>query len=109
MNWTAREQVLARAERACEAFVEINFQVWTRCGKGPVEVHHALTRSRGGKILDEEGEIYHLIALCPEHHRMADGEAAYEGDLLIDGYMTREQGRAVYHGTDEYLSKAYPA
>jgi hypothetical protein len=82
---------------------------WTRCGvRNGVEVHHALTRGRGGRILDEEGECYHLIVLCQAHHRGADGEDAYEGDLLIDGYMTRERGRAVYHGTDPYLSEKYP-
>lgn len=84
------------------------YRVWTRCGMKPVEVHHALTRARGGGLLDEVDEDYHLIVLCKKHHAAADGGAAYEGDLLIDGYVLHERGKLVYYGTDEYLSKRYP-
>jgi hypothetical protein len=82
---------------------------WTRCGLGPIEVHHALTKARGGRILDSVGETYHLIALCPRCHRMADGGAAYAGGVLIDGYVTRDNDEwPVYSGSDEYLSEKYP-
>ena len=67
-----------------------------------------LTRSRGGRVLDEVGETYHLIRLCHKHHAMSDGGAAYEAGLLIDGYAITEGGRVVYYGTDEYLSNKYP-
>lgn len=67
-----------------------------------------LTRGRGGAILDQVGETYHLIHLCVDHHIGADGGLAYEGDLLIDGQMITEQGKPVYIGTDDYLSKKYP-
>lgn len=66
-----------------------------------------LTRARGGKLLDREGETYHHIALCRRHHSAADGRAAYEGGLLIDGYATTENGRVVYYGSDEYLREKY--
>ena len=95
-----REEALERASYQCEAMVMTAFQRWTRCGKSPVEVHHALTRARGGTILDKAGESYHLICLCKEHHRGADGEDAYEGELLIAGYMTTEKGRPVYQARD---------
>lgn len=103
-----RDVVLDRSGAQCEAMVEIDFQKWTRCGTRPVEVHHVLTRARGGAILDSVGETYHLMALCKYHHTLADGEHAYAGDLLIDGYVTTEGDQVVYTGTDEYLSKKYP-
>lgn len=103
-----REECLERSNGKCEAMVLVQYRVWTRCGKWPVEVHHALTRGRGGRILDEAGESYHLIALCGEHHRGADGEDAYDGDLLIDGYVLRENGVIQYFGTDSVLNEKYP-
>jgi hypothetical protein len=81
---------------------------WTRCGKNPVEDHHRLTRGRGGAVLDAVGERYHHLLLCPAHHRMADGALAYETGLLLDGYVTTHRdGRPLYVGTDEYLTKKY--
>lgn len=85
-----------------------NNPAWTRCGRRDVEVHHGLTRGRGGALLDEVGESLHLIVLCRDHHRAADGEQAYEGDLLIDGWVERVNGRVVYHGTHEELKEKYP-
>lgn len=72
-------------------------------------MHHALTRARGGAILDDAGEIYHLIALCRWHHILADGGDAYIGSLLIDGYvLSGKHGHPEYTGTDKYLTKKYP-
>lgn len=88
--------------------VETGRKVWTRCGKRDVEVHHALTRARGGAILDSIGESYHLMVLCQEHHRGADGGEAYDGALLIDGYVVTEDGVPVYYGSDTYLKEKYP-
>lgn len=92
----------------CEAMVRVYTGAWTRCWRKPTERHHLLTRARGGRILDEVGETYHLIDLCHIHHRLADGGDAYAGDLLIDGYVSRSNGRVVYQGSDEYLSDKYP-
>jgi hypothetical protein len=75
---------------------------------GPIEVHHMLTRGRGGGVLDSFNETYHLIALCPDCHRRSDGGEAYAGGLLIDGYVTTgSNGKPVYKGTDPYLSEKY--
>jgi hypothetical protein len=90
----------------CQAMVLVA-GVWTRCWDMPTEDHHMLTRARGGRILDDVGETYHHIFLCRRHHANADGAEAYEGGLLIDGYVTRENGRVVYYGTDEYLKEKY--
>lgn len=95
--------------RYCEAMVQVRGGAWTRCGKRPVERHHRLTRARGGAVLDAAGETYHLIDLCPRHHRMSDGRDAYENGLLLDGYVTTgPDGEPVYHGSDPYLSDRYP-
>lgn len=80
---------------------------WTRCFKTPIEVHHRLTRGRGGRVLDALGETYHLIALCGEHHRMADGAQAYATGLLLDGMMVREGSSHYYQGSDPYLASRY--
>lgn len=91
----------------CEAMIEIN-GVWTRCGKRPVDLHHRVTRARGGLILDKAGEKYHQIYLCRKHHMVAHDEGqAFESGLLIDGYVTTERGRPVYRGSDSYLSERY--
>jgi hypothetical protein len=66
-----------------------------------------LTRARGGAILDEVGETYHKINLCREHHAWSDGGQAYEAGLLIDGYVTKENGKVVYQGTNHYLRRHY--
>lgn len=98
-----------RSGGQCEAMILITRRnVYTRCWQSPIEVHHLLTRARGGAVLDQAGESYHLIALCPSCHAKADGADAYMGGLLIDGYAATENGKVVYYGTDEYLSKKYP-
>jgi hypothetical protein len=92
----------------CEAMLEVAPDVWTRCWRQPTETHHALTRARGGRILDEVGETYHLIHLCRNHHAWSDGGQAYGAGLLIDGYVNREGDVVVYQGSDRYLSEKYP-
>ena len=103
-----RKEVNYRSGGMCEGMV-LAGSVWTRCWKKPVEVHHLLTRARGGEILDYHGETYHLIALCKEHHMDADGGDAYYGQLLIDGYVVWDQrrGRPIYQGSDPYLREHY--
>ena len=90
----------------CEAMIWIN-EVWTRCWRKPTEKHHMLTRARGGAILDSVGETYHLINLCREHHAWSDGGQAYDAGTLIDGYVTTENGKVIYNGSDPYLTRKY--
>lgn len=104
-----RTALYDRSGEMCEAMVATNRGIYTRCWRRPVEIHHLLTRARGGGILDAAGETYHLICLCNEHHAMSDGGDAYAGGLLIDGYVTsNKRGRPIYHGSDIELSERYP-
>jgi hypothetical protein len=83
---------------------------WTRCGKRPTERHHRLTRARGGVILDVEGETYHLMDLCHEHHMAAhDFAGATENGMLLDGMVITCTwcSRPRYSGSDEYLGDRY--
>jgi hypothetical protein len=93
----ARETVHRRSGGRCEVMVEYE-RIHGRCTRPAQEVHHLLTRGRGGGALDQVGETYHLSDLCREHHRLADGAAAYESGLLIDGYCIYDRllGRPVY-------------
>jgi hypothetical protein len=105
---TPNEEVRKRSNNQCEAFVWVeSVERWARCGGRPVEVHHMLTRARGGAVLDAIGETYHLAALCPRCHSASDGAAAYDGRLLIDGYVTSTPQGPVYTGSDEFLSHKY--
>lgn len=100
-----RAKVLERSGGFCEAMVALT-RAWARCGRSPVDDHHALPRSRGGSLLDEVGELYHHIALCRWHHSQVDEYGADSG-LLIQGSVYRDGTRLVYKGPDEYLSKRY--
>jgi hypothetical protein len=73
------------------------------------EIHHLLTRGRGGGALDAVGETYHLAHLCRIHHRSADGALAYSAGLLIDGFCIYDRilARPVYRGSDEWLTEHY--
>lgn len=104
-----RLAVVRRAGGRCEAELEVR-GVWTRCFTAPVEVHHLLTRSRGGDVLDRMGEDYHLAALCHLHHRRAHAPGGYAAGMMIEGYVILDHAttRAVYLGPDEYLSATYP-
>ena len=103
------------ATHRCEALVSQQSQgkryyrvMFVPCGKEGAELHHKLTRARGGLILDAVGESYHHIYLCREHHGVAhDQGGAFARGLLIDGYVTTEQGEPRYVGSDEYLSSKY--
>lgn len=81
--------------------------VWTRCFRAGIEVHHLLTRARGGDLLDRAGETYHLVGLCHWCHRKAHQAGGRAAELLLDGYVTMEIGRLVYVGPDNYLSEKY--
>ena len=104
-----RSHVVERSDGQCEAMIKVG-RTWSRCWASPIEIHHMLTRGRGGGVLDEVEESYHLIALCAKCHWGADGAPAYAGKLLIDGYVVwnHSRTRPVYVGTDSYLSSKYP-
>lgn len=104
----AREYVYARSGGWCEAMVKNNNGIWNRCRNQGMQIHHMLTVGRGGALLDDVSETYHLIHLCVEHHAGADGGLAYDGDLLIDGQVISFGGKPVYLGTDEFLTTKYP-
>jgi hypothetical protein len=102
--------VVQRSDNRCEVEVELpGAMIWTRCFRQGIEVHHLLTRARGGDLLDRWGEIHHLMALCPEHHRLAHGPGGRNAGLLIDGSVILDSatGQLVYTGPDAYLSATY--
>ena len=106
--------VVQRAAERCEAEVFVardvsGYDVWTRCFRRGIEVHHMLTRARGGDLLDMAGETYHLAGLCSRHHGQAHGPGGRAAELLIDGYVTVEHatGELIYTGPDTYLSLTY--
>lgn len=112
MNTELRRRVMAwRAGGRCEAEIDHGWQksLWSRCTNQASDVHHMLTKARGGENLDKVWETYHLIALCRNCHDRCMGSEAYEGEMLIKGYVTwdRLARRPVYNGPDEYLSKKY--
>lgn len=79
------------------------------CGQQGADLHHKLTRARGGLILDKAGETYHQMYLCRTHHQKAHDEgSAYDAGLLIRGYVvTGADNRPYYTGPDEYLNERY--
>jgi hypothetical protein len=93
----------------CEALLMTTTGRYTPCGMEDADLHHKLTRARGGLILDEAKEDYHRMYLCREHHDVAhDTGTAYEAGLLIHGYViTGVDGRPLYTGPDEYLTEKY--
>jgi len=102
----------------CEAMVSQqkrrgqNFEViFVPCGAERAELHHKLTRARGGLLLDKVGETYHHLYLCREHHDVAhDGYKAFQNGLLIRGsVISGPDGAPVYRGPDRYLLERYGA
>lgn len=109
-----RLKVIGRCDGRCEAevFVAVDatgMEVWTRCFRLGVEVHHMLTRARGGDLLDQIGEDYHLAGLCPRHHRDAHSAGGRSAGLLIDGSVNVDHatGLVFYTGPDAYLTEFY--
>lgn len=107
---TSRRQhavVVYRCSNRCEAEVKV-MGVWTRCFRLGVQVHHMLTRSRGGDLLDRAGEDYHLAGLCWKCHGAAHAAGGTDSGMLIDGYVLLDgNGGAVYRGSDKYLLATY--
>lgn len=105
---TSRDEAWARAYGRCEAMVRVR-NVWTRCGRRATDVHHMLPRSRGGTLLDELDEIYHLVVLDRRHHDLVHAHPAdsYLGGLTIDGQCLYRGNQLIYLGTDSYLTEKY--
>lgn len=98
----------------CEAMVLITSSsrpdgLYFACGEEPAELHHKVTRARGGLILDAFGETHHQMWLCRKHHDRAHDEPALENGLLIAGSVVTHpmDGRPLYHGPDDYLTERY--
>jgi hypothetical protein len=85
--------------------------MYVACGALRPDLHHKLTRGRGGMVLDKAGETYHHMWLCRDHHSVAhDQGSAFDNGLLIRGsVVTGPDGRPVYTGPDTYLSRKYGA
>lgn len=103
-----RGKIKRRSQGRCESEV-FTTGVWLRCANRATEIHHLLTKARGGRHLDKVGETYHLMHLCRECHMASDGALAYIGGMLIDGSVIwdRLRNRPVYQGTDPYLTRKY--
>jgi hypothetical protein len=108
MDPSLHRAIVMRSQGRCEAEVEVS-GVWLRCSNPATDVHHMLTKARGGRNLDRIGETYHLIHLCRDCHRLCDGADAYAGGMLIEGNVTWDKlnSRPIYKGTDPYLTKRY--
>jgi hypothetical protein len=104
-----RQRIYRRSGGRCELYIEYSETVRGRCSRAGREIHHMLTKARGGVILDNAGETMHLIHLCQEHHRYSDGQQAYDCGLLIEGYVTTDKvtGRPRYSGPDHQLRTLY--
>lgn len=90
----------------CEAEIVLGDDHAVTCGQMPVQLHHMLTRARGGLLLDKVGETYHHIRLCARCHTLAHDDPS--AGLLIFGYVKSGiDGSPVYYGTDEYLMEKY--
>ena len=99
----------------CEAMVLIRGMVrrpdkgmYVCCGMENAQLHHKITRARGGLLLDAVGETYHLIYLCAQHHADAHDKPSFDNGLLLRGkVMSGPDGRPIYTGPDEYLKEHY--
>lgn len=104
-----RDAVFRRSNGRCEAEVwSDQLQTWTRCRRRATDVHHMITKGRGGRNLDHVGETYHLIHLCVDDHRSAHDDRA-NASLIINGYVEwdRLRNQPIYKGDDRYLFRNY--
>lgn len=112
MDDALRAEIYKRSRGRCEIMLDFDGGIGPhRCQNQATDIHHMLTKGRGGQALDRAGETYHLIHACRECHMALDGQEAYEGELLIHGSALWDKiyGVARYTGPDEYLTKKYPA
>lgn len=112
MDDRLRKMIIKRSAGICEMMIDYGNGLGAhRCGNPASEIHHMLTKARGGVALDKAYETYHLLHLCGPCHRASDGAEAYEGGFLIEGSAVWDSlsQRPVYTGPDEYLTKEYGA
>lgn len=104
------ESIRWRSRGRCEA-------QWdgARCRDMGQHIHHRIPKSRGGRLLDDNGDWAHLIWLCQTchvaaHHYKEGGTAHYDdGPLMIHGeIMTWIDKRPYYQGPFEPFTVLYP-
>ena len=103
MDKRLRDKIKKRSGGWCEWCNERGM----RCNRRASDIHHMLTKARGGANLDDLGETYHLLHMCREHHMQSDGQEAYDRGLLIDGHVISKNDKTIYVGTDAYLTERY--
>ena len=98
--------IVVRSRGRCES--EVWVSGWFRCDSPATDVHHLLPKSRGGRILDDYGETYHLMHLCRECHSIAHSRKEADG-MMIDGSITWDKinNQPIYKGEDSYLKRKY--
>ncbi len=112
-NVSSFELAKKASHGSCEAMIKLsvtpNTPTWTRCGLLPIEVHHRLPRSRGGVLLDDAQETYHLMCLCRKHHKDAHERTdSFTTGLMIEGFVINDvDGKPSYTGPDPYLAKRW--
>lgn len=108
-----RAAVRDRSGDRCEALDDTG-----RCARRGAEVHHRLSKGRGGRSLDRVDETIHLAHLCRPHHRAATDGADFNvtigwweqilgvhapGQAIYENAL----GRPLYVGPDELLTERY--
>lgn len=120
---TIRRAVWDRAQGRCEATYPGGSGRY-RCLNPADELHHAMPRGRGGRLLDRAAEravrdgsfdrdrhLAHLLALCFVcHHDVAHGQPlrAREARLILPGHVISHfDGAPLYVGADPVLSRLW--
>lgn len=110
MDDQLRRKVIKRSRGMCEMMIDYGTGLGAhRCTNPASDIHHMLTKARGGEALDRVQETYHLLHLCRPCHLASDGASAYEGGFLIEGSAIWDSmmQKPIYSGPDTYLTKAY--
>lgn len=111
MNPTVARAVVNRSGGRCEARYPSATAEWGyRCHNPGDQIHHALPKGQGGRLLDADGCIDHLLHLCRPCHDEAHAhpERAYRLRHLVRGsVMSGVDGTPVYTGDDLLLSDLY--
>jgi 5-methylcytosine-specific restriction endonuclease McrA len=111
VNAQVRKQVKERSGGFCEGYwLPPLSSTWTRCTSRSVQVHHKITRARGGELLDT-WTIYHLADLCVRCHITAHRPVGLKLRLMLPGSVLTNKvtGKPVYTGSDPYLSSHFGA
>src|SRR5262245_66654988 len=91
----------------CEAMVMVASEsrpsgMFVPCGLEDADLHHKITRARGGLLLDAAGETYHHLYLCRPHHNVAhdEGQAVERGLVIKAAVTARVHGQSLYPRPD---------